>query len=175
MIQQAWTGKKQEKSKSVPCAEPYAKKGTTFMDTTQTENPTMITHWAPLVQDDFSFQALISEDAGRVPTESDLVAGEHGLKCQQCQSIVPIESCMYCGGTHYAIRTTAYNQLGLFCRTCTRPYERMRCSCGTVIPVARRALMKKNVVEEIPPATIIRWVIAAMVGLVLVVLFLKAV
>jgi len=35
--------------------------------------------------------------------------------------------------------------------------------------------MKKNVVEEIPPATIIRWVIAAMVGLVLVVLFLKAV
>ena len=145
------------------------------MTTPSAEPPRPIEQWLPLYLQESEFAATIEEgEPSRVPKPTDLSAGDHALRCQQCQNVVVLQPCRYCGGTRFALRRTAYGQLALFCRSCTRAYDGTACSCGTVVPVSHKTLHKKVLIHPVPPGVVLRWTAIGLIGLIVLVLVFKA-
>ncbi len=144
------------------------------MDAPPSSSPPPVEQWVPLYENEAEFAAAIREgDVGRKPEPGDLEVGAHAIRCQQCQNLLPIEPCRHCGGRHFVLRRTAYGQVALHCRACTRMYDRTACTCGTVVPLSHKVLTRKVLLQPVPPGTILRWAIIAFACLVGLVLLIK--
>ncbi len=134
-----------------------------------------IEQWVPLFQQEGDFAAAIKEgEVRRVPEPGDLQSGEHAIRCQRCQNVLVLEPCRHCGGTRYTLRRTAYDQVALYCKTCTRVYDRTACSCGTIVPLGQKVLLKKVLVQPVPARTILRWTAIAVACIIVLILVLNA-